>query len=291
MSRAARPTPYERLGVKSDATEEEVKKAFRRLALRLHPDKQTGDDAERHAAEQRFKDVGEAYALLSDPARRARYDKCGAENSDDEGDAPRQATLSPTELVSMAFGAKPRRHYSGADAPHLFALLQASPLLVLVAMFVFPPRSTAPGYAGTAAPFRLAADEVYASQRSTAASAAGPSVPYYVRADFAEGVGHDAEAVRLIEAMVLSLHRSGLRAACDGQLRAKQKGIDSARRRPKGAAREALIAEAEARPTAACAALADGFGETRTKADAFSSRSLHPPPIPTAFRRPAAAAA
>jgi molecular chaperone DnaJ len=63
---------YEILDVGRDATDAEIKKAFRRLALRYHPDK----NPER-AAEERFKEANEAYAILSDPDKRAAYDRFG----------------------------------------------------------------------------------------------------------------------------------------------------------------------------------------------------------------------
>jgi molecular chaperone DnaJ len=62
---------YAALGVSKDATAAEVKKAYRKLARELHPDKNAGDAA----AEARFKDVSEAYAVLSDAAKRAEYDE------------------------------------------------------------------------------------------------------------------------------------------------------------------------------------------------------------------------
>jgi len=66
---------YERLGVARDASEAEIKKAFRRLARELHPDV-NGHDPE---AEEKFKAAAEAYEVLSDPERRATYDRFGAE--------------------------------------------------------------------------------------------------------------------------------------------------------------------------------------------------------------------
>lgn len=62
---------YAILGVSSDATGEEIKKAFRRLARETHPDANPGDEA----AEARFREIAEAYEVLSDPARRSRYDR------------------------------------------------------------------------------------------------------------------------------------------------------------------------------------------------------------------------
>ena len=66
---------YERLGVARDASETEIKKAFRRLARELHPDVNAHDPE----AEEKFKSAAEAYEVLSDPERRATYDRYGPE--------------------------------------------------------------------------------------------------------------------------------------------------------------------------------------------------------------------
>jgi len=62
--------PYETLGVARDATAEDIRKAYRKLAKRLHPDLNPGD----RGAEARFKEVAAAYDLLSDPEKRRRFD-------------------------------------------------------------------------------------------------------------------------------------------------------------------------------------------------------------------------
>src|ERR1700756_5109585 len=64
---------YDILGVKRDADEEEIKKSYRKLAVKYHPDKNPGDKA----AEEKFKELGEAYEALSDPQKRAAYDQYG----------------------------------------------------------------------------------------------------------------------------------------------------------------------------------------------------------------------
>jgi DnaJ-class molecular chaperone len=64
---------YETLGVKRDATEEEIKKAYRKLARQYHPDRNPGDKQ----AEAKFKDVQNAYDVLSDKTKRAQYDRFG----------------------------------------------------------------------------------------------------------------------------------------------------------------------------------------------------------------------
>ncbi|MCX8023998.1 MAG: J domain-containing protein [Thermanaerothrix sp.] len=64
---------YKILGVDRNATEEEIKKAYRRLAMKYHPDRNPGDKS----AEEKFKEINEAYEVLGDPEKRKRYDALG----------------------------------------------------------------------------------------------------------------------------------------------------------------------------------------------------------------------
>ena len=66
---------YDTLGVAKNATDEDIKKAYRKLAMKHHPDRNQGDSAK--AAEERFKEAKEAYEMLSDEQKRAAYDQYG----------------------------------------------------------------------------------------------------------------------------------------------------------------------------------------------------------------------
>ena len=66
--------PYDVLGVPRDASADEIKSAYRRLARRYHPDVNPND----HEAEEKFKEIGEANAILSDPDKRSRFDRTGS---------------------------------------------------------------------------------------------------------------------------------------------------------------------------------------------------------------------
>ena len=88
-------TYYEALGVPPNATELEIKKAYRKLAITTHPDKNPGD-ATAHA---RFQAIGEAYQVLSNDDLRKRYDKFGREEA-----VPGGGFEDPAEFFGMIFG-------------------------------------------------------------------------------------------------------------------------------------------------------------------------------------------
>ncbi|PGG96917.1 hypothetical protein AJ79_09396 [Helicocarpus griseus UAMH5409] len=86
---------YDTLGVSTNATEIEIKKAYRKLAITTHPDKNPGDET----AHERFQAIGEAYQVLSNEQLRKQYDKFGK-----EGAVPDSGFEDPAEFFSMIFG-------------------------------------------------------------------------------------------------------------------------------------------------------------------------------------------
>jgi molecular chaperone DnaJ len=101
MSRASTPRdPYQVLGLARDASEQDVKKSFRRLARELHPDVNAHDPQ----AEEKFKEAAEAYEILSDPERRATYDRYGHAGLRSGGYAPNFDAFSIGDLFDAFLG-------------------------------------------------------------------------------------------------------------------------------------------------------------------------------------------
>ncbi|MHA2102595.1 MAG: DnaJ domain-containing protein [Candidatus Hodarchaeales archaeon] len=101
---------YEILGIKKTADEKEIKTAYRKLALKYHPDmmKKRGYDPKR--AEEKFKEVNEAYAILSDKEKRAAYDRFGHNAFEPGGFGQKgpynyqSVNINPEEIFSQFFG-------------------------------------------------------------------------------------------------------------------------------------------------------------------------------------------
>merc|ERR1719161_1605203 len=96
---------YKLLEVEKSATEPEIKKAYRKLAIKHHPDK--GGDPEK------FKEITRAYEVLSDSEKRAQYDRFGEEGLEDGGGGG-----DPTDIFDAFFGGGGRR--GGGDPTDIF---------------------------------------------------------------------------------------------------------------------------------------------------------------------------
>lgn len=99
--------PYEILGVSREATPDEIKSAYRRMARKHHPDVNRDDPN----AEERFKEIGQAYAVLSDPEKRAHYDRFGTMEGADQPFAGGDVRFG--DLFDMFFGGATRTSSTG----------------------------------------------------------------------------------------------------------------------------------------------------------------------------------
>ncbi len=93
---------YEVLGVQKNASADELKKAYRKMAIQFHPDRQQGkSDEEKKNAEEKFKEAAEAYDVLSNPDKRARYDQFGFAGMDGGAGGFGGAGMSMDDIFSQ----------------------------------------------------------------------------------------------------------------------------------------------------------------------------------------------
>jgi len=97
---------YELLGVRADATDAQIKTAYRKAALKFHPDRNRDDPN----AEQRFQEIGEAYQILSDSDLRGAYDRYGKKS---DQSTPEAGFMDPGQLFAQLFGGERFYHWIG----------------------------------------------------------------------------------------------------------------------------------------------------------------------------------
>ncbi|KAL5019247.1 hypothetical protein ScPMuIL_004969 [Solemya velum] len=216
---------YEILGVEKDAGENEFKKAYRKLALQLHPDKNKAP-----GATEAFKAVGNAFAVLSDPDKKKKYDLYGpeSENTGRGGGSEYNYThgfegdISPEELFNMFFGGgfpsnnvNRRTRYSTTNHHHHYyyrdsqssnessytMLLQLAPILLLVLL------SLLSSFFVSDPIFSLQETDKYSAKRLTSSL----NIQYFVKQDFKVEFKGD---LRRIERQVEEEYLANLRSNC-----------------------------------------------------------------------------
>lgn len=111
LKKSKRKDYYKILGVNKSANDDEIKKAYRKRALAHHPDRfPNATEDEKKEEEKKFKEVGEAYNVLSDPKKRSRYDN--GQDLDDMGSGMSGADIDPNLLFQAFFG--------GGGSPFMF---------------------------------------------------------------------------------------------------------------------------------------------------------------------------
>jgi len=245
---------YSVLGVRSDASDAELKKAYRKLALKLHPDKNSAPHA--HEA---FTAIGLAYNTLSDSQKRAIYDRYGDEDPDNVGGSasarghggmrPGQE-VSPEDIFNMFFGGNGGMHFQGGPGVRVYTstggfpngffhmpqqqrrrqqqrqeaptsiqqLIQLLPILVFLIFsfmnFSENPTSTSTAYTNNY--YRLTPVKPYNNPLHTKLTKV-KDIPYYVTDQFMRTYHRDRFQLAQVERMVERSYEDYLVKECNGQ--------------------------------------------------------------------------
>jgi hypothetical protein len=233
------PDHYATLGVSRSADDAEIKKAYRKEALKWHPDK---NPDKKDLAEKRFKEISQAFKVLSDPDERAHYDRYGQERDAGGRPPPRRhgghapvyaEELSPEDIFNMFFGMPPRGHHQRPQPRHnhyarhgqhggvqVQGLLQFAPFFLLIFFSVV---SSLPGLNGDSVPYSLHRADSYGLERSTESL----GVRYWVGETF-ELYHADAASLRKVEDRVEADNLQRVRKRCSAERLSKQKMVDAA---------------------------------------------------------------
>lgn len=237
---------YEILSVHKSASDDEIKKAYRKLALKFHPDKNKAPEAE-----EAFKKVSAAFQCLSDPQKRAHYDSYGEEStasvarehSHYSQQYQREDDLTPEDIFNMFFnvraggggfqrrtytfrqGPQTRRRTQDHDAQHAAGgLMQFAHFIPLVLLFAFSFFSSPTSDADL--PFSLERTSINTIQRQTVST----STPYFVSSQFHYRYGRDGRALAQIESAVDSQWLKKIQEDCAKQKNEQQKAIKAAQK-------------------------------------------------------------
>lgn len=236
------PDPYQVLGVPRDADDAIIKKAYRKEALKWHPDKNPDN---KEMAEKKFKAITAAFKILSDPNERAHYDRYGEERQQGGGGPARRnpygprggavyaEDLTPEDIFNMFFGMPPRGHHGRPQPQHHHhhhgrhghveinnvSLLQLAPFGLILLLSL---ASSLP-FGGEQTPYALRPQDSYVLERSTEAL----GVRYYVAETF-ELRHSDPRVLRDVEERIEAEALQRVRRRCHAERMSKQKIVDAA---------------------------------------------------------------
>jgi len=222
---------YDILGVSKDAGEDAIKKAYKKLALKLHPDKNTAP-----GAEEAFKKISKAVQCLQDQEKKNVYDRYGDEERipQQQRQHYQQDFMQPEDLFAAFFGGgvpfgashggHHRHHHSEdhngmAQKVHLFQMLPVVLLILLTLLSNFSTRD-----AGTL--FRFTEQGPYQDRRITETL----EVHYYVQTGFEERYPDHSRALSEFEREVEKYYIRRLHSKCDDEVKAKHRAEMQARR-------------------------------------------------------------
>mmetsp|Transcript_26448 Transcript_26448/g.85491 ORF Transcript_26448/g.85491 Transcript_26448/m.85491 type:complete len:350 (+) Transcript_26448:176-1225(+) len=213
---------YEVLGVSKTASEDDIKKAYRKLALSVHPDKNKAEKAD-----EAFKAIGTAFAVLSDSTKRRQYDlgfdEDGAPQEQQQGQGRRQGgyyaaeEVSPEDIFNMFFGIDPRvqrrqqrrqpqRQQQVNQLQQLFQLIPLL-LLLLLSMWSYPAQ-----YRDL--PFSLEKKGKFQHERLTKSRDVIKNLKYFVPENFQSKYARDPYALASVDRMVQQEFRNTLVDNC-----------------------------------------------------------------------------
>jgi len=249
---------YEILGITKNASEKEIKAAYRKLAIKLHPDKNSAPEAE-----EAFKKLTAAHEVLSNPEKRSRYDEFG-DDAPGQGlanDNPRghyqQEFMTPDDLLNMFFtgqargggqrfyryqqfgGRRPQQQEAGAaggggGGSGFFQFIHFLPIILLI-LFTFNMGSGS----DTSNPFSLTREGHYTVLRKTQHT----DIPYYVSDRFSSSYARDPRALRQVEEMVEQQTFSKLEDKCKLERADQRKALNEAKKN-KGPNQADLVSKA-----------------------------------------------
>eukprot|EP00320_Phaeocystis_rex_P003361 CAMPEP_0119064504 /NCGR_PEP_ID=MMETSP1178-20130426/7579_1 /TAXON_ID=33656 /ORGANISM="unid sp, Strain CCMP2000" /LENGTH=282 /DNA_ID=CAMNT_0007045951 /DNA_START=39 /DNA_END=884 /DNA_ORIENTATION=- len=277
------PDHYRILGLQRDASEADIKKAYRTLALKWHPDKNPDN---KDLAERKFKEISNAFKLLSNPDDRAHYDRYG-----DEPDRPQsrgnhhggghggfhEQELTPEDIFNMFFGMPPQRrggvprrqHHAqqgGGMEGMQINLMQLMPLLLIITFSLLSSLNL-----GSESPYSLRQSPDYSLERQTVSS----GVRYWVSESF-ELLHGESEQLRKVEDRVESDNHRRVSRRCQAERGQRQRMMDSAGHYS-GEERARMLDQANSFPLDWC--------EEKDRLDAQSDGMRKTAPVPVATQR------